>query len=202
VALTPTNGSPSVGLQAETKNPYKLTFVGVFSRTQRVPPLQGLYTGSRNVGATRPTTFFCPRCGSVTSGLVLANAGLHPKRRLSAARFVTQAREEVLGQIGADIPDTCSSLVLACSFGKRAGLQEQPGGNGATQRGHDKNAPAEPEPLRRSRGMDIQGGGESLGGLTLCVFQKVFRVPNIHTTCKERRKITRAMQDTHNFYLL
>jgi hypothetical protein len=35
--------------------------------------------------------------------------------------------------------------------GKGAGRHEQPGGNGATRSGHDSNAPAQPEPFRRSR---------------------------------------------------
>jgi hypothetical protein len=41
---------PFVGVQTEGPKPYKLTLVGFFSRTQRVPPLQGLITGSPNLG--------------------------------------------------------------------------------------------------------------------------------------------------------
>jgi hypothetical protein len=41
---------PFVPLQTESLKPYKLTLVGFFSRTQRVPPLQGFITGSPNLG--------------------------------------------------------------------------------------------------------------------------------------------------------
>src|SRR5919204_2907767 len=45
---------PFVGLQTACSNPYKLTLVGVFSKTKPVPPLQGLITGSPNLVRNAP----------------------------------------------------------------------------------------------------------------------------------------------------
>jgi hypothetical protein len=70
----------------------------------------------------------------VTFGFVLAIAGLHPKRRFSGARFVTQARKDVLGQIGTEVRGTCSSLVPPLFLRRRTGLHSQPEGYGAASR--------------------------------------------------------------------
>ena len=82
----------------------------------------------------------------MTFGFVLAIAGLHPKRRFSGARFVPQARNDVLGQIGTEVRGTCSSLALHLFVDRRAGLQSHPK---VTEplRGHDSIAPALPEPF-------------------------------------------------------
>jgi hypothetical protein len=75
----------------------------------------------------------------------------------------SREKMRLLGHIGGDIPGTCSSLAPPLFLRRRTGLHSQPEGYGVPLRGHDKIAPAKPDPFPPLKQRWHQGEGAHAG---------------------------------------